>query len=97
MNLLASRRTWRILRGMETDLARFDPWLAELFTMFTRLTRDEQLPATEKLKAGPARMLASLKRAIGLDRPVVQSRIWPCLVLLLAVIVPLSPILARFA
>ena len=96
MNLLASRkRTRRILRGIETELARSDPRLAGLFTMFARLTRDEQLPAAEKLKAGPARMLARLRRAIDLDRPLPRWHIWPCLTLLLAMLLFL--IVAQFA
>jgi len=87
MNQLASRRqTWRILRGIETGLARSDPQLAGLFRMFTRLTRDEQLPAAEKLKAGPAHVLARLRQTIDLDRPLPRWHIWPCLTLLLALL-----------
>jgi len=98
MTLLASReRTRQILRGIHTDLARSDPQLAGLFAMFTLLTRGEKLPAAEKLKAGPGRMLARLRRAIGLDRPVAQWRIWPCLIMLLAVMLPLLPIVVRVA
>ena len=96
MNQLASRRRiWRILRGIETDLARSDPRLAGLFTMFTWLTRDEHLPAGEKLKVSPARMLARLRRTFCLDRPLPRWHIWPCLTLLLAVL--LLPIVAHFA
>lgn len=58
MNLLVSRR--RTLRGIERDLAGSDPRLATLFSTFTLLTRDEELPPAERLKAGHERMLAWL-------------------------------------
>jgi hypothetical protein len=46
MSLLFSRR--RALRAMERDLAASDPALVGLFTIFTRLERDERQPG-----AGP--------------------------------------------
>lgn len=58
MNLLVSQR--RTLRGIERDLAGSDPRLATLFSTFTLLARDEELPDAERLEAGPGRMLAWL-------------------------------------
>jgi hypothetical protein len=58
MNLLVSQQ--RNLRGIERDLAGSDSGLATLFSTFTLLTRDEELPPAERLKAGPERMLAWL-------------------------------------
>ena len=57
MNLVVGRR--RTLRGIERDLADSDPRLARLLADFTRLTRDEDMPAAEKLKLGPISMLRS--------------------------------------
>jgi hypothetical protein len=80
--LLSRRRILRILRGIETDLAGSDPPMAGLFAIFTSLTRGEELPAAEKLKAGPARMLT---RAAGLGRLFIRWHTWLWLTLLLTV------------
>jgi hypothetical protein len=81
--LLSRRRILRILRGIETDLAGSDPPMAGLFAMFTSLTRGEELPAAEKLKAGPVRMLAWLTRADGLGRLFIRWHTWLWLTVLL--------------
>jgi hypothetical protein len=39
----------RILRGMETALRAREPRLASKFAIFTRLTRNEEIPRTEQL------------------------------------------------
>jgi hypothetical protein len=43
----------RILRGMESALRKGEPRLASRFAIFTRLTRDEELPRTEQLVPRP--------------------------------------------
>jgi hypothetical protein len=43
----------RILRGMESTLRKGEPRLASRFAIFTRLTRDEELPRTEQLVPRP--------------------------------------------
>ncbi len=74
MHLRAGRRT---LRRIETDLTGCDSELAGLFAMFTRLTRDEKMPGTERLRVGPVRMLAArLRGAAGRRRPATRSRTW---------------------
>lgn len=53
MNLSPSRR--RALRGMEHDLAASDPQLVSLFSIFSSLERDEQLPGADKPTPRPVR------------------------------------------
>ena len=43
----------RILRGMESALRKGEPRLASRFAIFTRLTKDEELPRTEQLVPQP--------------------------------------------
>ncbi|HKA95588.1 MAG TPA: hypothetical protein VKD66_04930 [Streptosporangiaceae bacterium] len=43
----------RVLRGIENALRRGEPRLASRFAIFTRLTRDEELPRTEQLVQRP--------------------------------------------
>ena len=43
----------RILRGMESALRKGEPRLASRFAIFTRLTKDEELPRTEQLVPRP--------------------------------------------
>jgi hypothetical protein len=87
MNLLVSR--WRILRGIERDLAGSDPLLTGLFTMFTWLTHGEEMPAAEKLRAGSVRKLTWLRSAAGPNRPLEHWRTWFWTILLFAILVAL--------
>jgi hypothetical protein len=43
----------RILHGMETALRTREPRLTAKFAIFTRLTRDEEIPGTEQLQRRP--------------------------------------------
>jgi hypothetical protein len=52
----------RALRDIEADLAASAPELSRLFTTFTLLTQDVELPRTERLRPGPARMITWLRR-----------------------------------
>jgi len=88
MNLLLSRRRiLRMLRGIEHGLAGSDPQLARLFAMFTRLTRGEDMPGAEKLRAGPGRLLAQLRSAAGPGRPLEHWRTWLWISLFAAIVV----------
>jgi hypothetical protein len=42
-----------LLLGMEGELQASEPRLAAMFAIFTRLTRDEELPRLEQLAAQP--------------------------------------------
>lgn len=55
MNLPVSET--RTLRGIERDLAGSDPRLAALFSAFTLVMRDEELPPAERLATGRVRRL----------------------------------------
>ena len=52
MGLPVSQR--KSLDRIETRLRESDPRLAALFTIFSRLNRDEEMPRLEQLKAGLA-------------------------------------------
>jgi hypothetical protein len=52
----------RILSGIERALRTAEPRLASRFAMFTRLTRDEELPCIEQLVPQPWRPWRSLTR-----------------------------------
>ena len=58
MNLRLTRR--RALRDIERDLAACDPRLDELFWLFTRLARGAKIPAAEKIRTAPLRLLTRL-------------------------------------
>jgi hypothetical protein len=53
----------RALHGMETALRACEPRLASLFAIFTRLTRDEEIPRTEQLETQPWLSWRRLRRA----------------------------------
>jgi hypothetical protein len=53
----------RVLHGMETALRTCEPRLASLFAIFTRLTRDEEIPRTEQLEPTPWLSRRRLRRA----------------------------------
>jgi hypothetical protein len=46
----------RTLNKIEVVLRDSDPWLASLFSIFTRLTVDEDMPRLEEVKARLARL-----------------------------------------
>jgi hypothetical protein len=85
MNLLVGRG--RTLRGIERDLADSDPRLARLLADFTRLTRDEDMPAAEKLKLGP---ISVLRSAAGPNRPPEywRSLFWTLVLFAILVALP---------
>ncbi len=49
------------LDRIESSLRSSDPRLASLFAIFTRLNRDEEMPAMEQLRAGVAQLRLWLK------------------------------------
>jgi len=51
----------RVLREMERDLAGSDPRLTALFSSFTLLAQDEEMPVAERIVAWPLRMLGRLR------------------------------------
>lgn len=61
----------RILSGIENALRVCEPRLASRFAIFTRLTRDEELPRTEQLMPQPwlRRVLAAAGRACRILHP----------------------------
>ena len=66
----------RVLGAIEKALRAGEPRLASRFAIFTRLTRDEELPRTEQLVQQPwlRRVLASVGRACRLLFPRPQPR-----------------------
>ena len=69
MGLPASQR--RNLEEIEIDLRGSDPRLASLFTIFTRLNIDEEMPRVEQLRARAARLTSLLA---GAGRWLMSSR-----------------------
>jgi hypothetical protein len=68
-----SRR--RALREIEQNLAASDPHLNELLLWFTAQARGEKIPATEKVRRWPVRLLTRPGRwgaSLAEDRPI-----WP--------------------
>jgi hypothetical protein len=67
MGLPASQR--RILERIEIALRGSDPRLAALFSIFSRLNHDEEMPAIEQVRARAAMILARLRyRAVRFGR-----------------------------
>jgi hypothetical protein len=67
MGLPASQR--RILERIENALRGSDPRLAALFSIFSRLNHDEDMPAIEQVRARATIILARLRyRAVRLGR-----------------------------
>jgi hypothetical protein len=52
----------RILNKIETVLRDSDPWLASLFSIFGKLTKDEDMPRVEEVKARLAKLGAWIVR-----------------------------------
>lgn len=59
-----SARQQSVLNGMDHALAARDPGLALMFAIFTRLTRDDGPPRTERLARGPNPVLVMLGVAV---------------------------------
>jgi hypothetical protein len=67
MGLPASQR--KILERIENALRGSDPRLAALFSIFSRLNRDEEMPAIEQVRARAEVLLARLRyRAVRFGR-----------------------------
>ena len=74
----------RVLDRIESILQDSDPRLAAMFVIFTRLTRDEEMPRLEELRARLARLRAWItwrtgpvrRRAVG-TRPQSLPRLRP--------------------
>jgi hypothetical protein len=64
MGLPASQR--RILERIENALRGSDPRLAALFSIFTRLNRDEEMPRAEQVRARAAIIMTRLGRRLAL-------------------------------
>jgi hypothetical protein len=62
MTLPASQQ--RVLDQIEKTLAHDHPALDRLFGMFTRLTRQEAMPVTERVAAQPRRMRQRIRPAV---------------------------------
>jgi hypothetical protein len=75
----------RALHAIETELAKSDPQLAALFSTFTMLTRDEELPRTAPVNAGRARLPSAAWRAW----------LWPSLLLALALTIRAMALVGR--
>jgi hypothetical protein len=63
MGLPASQR--RILERIEGTLRGSDPRLAALFSIFTRLTSDEEMPRIEQVRAKAAVVLFGIRHRLG--------------------------------
>jgi Protein of unknown function (DUF3040) len=67
MGLPASQR--RILERIENALRGSDPRLAALFSIFSRLNRDEEMPRVEQVRARAAMLMARVgSRLAGISR-----------------------------
>ncbi|MGH3158386.1 MAG: hypothetical protein ACRDNF_17680 [Streptosporangiaceae bacterium] len=62
--ILTSRRQQRMLAAIHSSLRRSDPRLVAKFTMFTRLTRDEAIPAVERVRLTPLGWLRFIARGV---------------------------------
>jgi hypothetical protein len=66
---------WRRLRRIERSLARSDSRLASLYSIFTRLTRTDAMPAGERLE-NRLLYIPRRKLAIRPERPATAWRTW---------------------
>jgi hypothetical protein len=53
-----------LLNGIDRALQARDPRLASMFTVFTRLTRDDGPPQTERLARGPSTAAVAFRRSV---------------------------------
>jgi hypothetical protein len=63
--IITSRRQRRALTEIVRALRSSDPRLVARFTMFTRLTEDEQMPPLERMGPWPLRLAGSVLRLAG--------------------------------
>lgn len=61
-------RQRRVLGRIESSLRGSDPRLTALYSIFARLTRDEELPRIEQLRHGIAALSARLRRRLATVR-----------------------------
>jgi hypothetical protein len=83
--ILTARRQHRILAEIRCALRRSDPALVARFTMFTRLTRDEEMPRVERIRLWPLRWVVSAfgRRLGGISRRVAAIAVIPAMAVLL--------------
>jgi hypothetical protein len=62
--ILTSRRQQRMLAAIHHSLRRSDPRLVAKFIMFTRLTKDEAIPAVERVRLTPLGWLRFAVRGV---------------------------------
>jgi hypothetical protein len=62
--ILTTRRQRRVLAAMRSSLRDSDPRLVARFAVFTRLTADEEIPGTERVRCWPFRRLRADGRLI---------------------------------
>jgi hypothetical protein len=72
--ILTSRRQRRVLAEIRQALRHSDPRLVARFTIFTRLTEDEEIPQVERVRAAPLRWAAALVRRVRPGRWRARSR-----------------------
>ena len=53
--ILTTRRQQRMLAEIRSALRRSDPRLVARFSVFTRLTQDEEMPRAERIRSWPRR------------------------------------------
>jgi hypothetical protein len=79
--ILTTRRQHRILAEIRRALRHSDPRLVARFTMFTRLTQDEDMPRLERIGPWPLRWVVSAfgRRVGGVTRRVAAIAVIPAM------------------
>jgi hypothetical protein len=79
--IITTRRQHRILAEIRRALRRSDPRLVARFTMFSRLTQDEEMPRVERIRPGPLRWVVSAfgRRVGGITRRVAAIAVIPAM------------------
>ena len=72
-------RQLKVLDRIETTLRGSDPRLASLYAIFTRLTRDEEMPRIEQLRYNAVRVMTRLRlmlAAISRRRVITRTALY---------------------
>lgn len=93
--ILTSRRQHRMLNAIHSSLRETDPRLVARFMTFTRMNRDEAIPAVERVRRRPLRWVPSLARAVA--RRWRRSRVRSAVLIPVAAMVTLVTVLLVLA